>query len=149
VPVESRVHMSRFVETHNGQGAQIQQVGLSESELGKRKVRDDFESVDLCLLIIECDKMKLQLQQMKIDNSQLMIKYQIDNEQKIKENSQLNEQKVKENRMSTVSTFATTMDLLNPEWRVDKSIVSQAVDYMRNAIFNEYSNVEYSDSESE
>jgi len=141
--------MSRFVETHNGQGAQIQLVGLSESELGKRKVRDDFESVDLCLLIIECDKMKLQLQQMKIDNSQLMIKYQIDNEQKIKENSQLNEQKVKENRMSTVSTFATTMDLLNPEWRVDKSIVSQAVDYMRNAIFNEYSNVEYSDSESE
>ena len=138
MPIESRVHMSRFVETHNGQGAQIQQVGLSESELGKRKVRDDFESVDLCLLIIECDKMKLQLQQMKIDNSQLIIKHQIDNEQK-----------VKENRMSTVSTFATTMDLLNPEWRVDKSIVSQAVDYMRNAIFNEYSNVEYSDSESE
>ena len=148
--------MSRFVETHNGQGAQIQLVGLSQSELGKRKVRDDFESVELCLLIIECDKIKSELQQMKIDNSQLMIKHQIDNEQKIKENSQLmikyqidNKQKIKENRMSTISTYATTMDLLNPEWRVDKSIVSQAVDYMKNAIFNEYSNVEYSDSESE
>ena len=138
MPVESRVHMSRFVETHNGQGAQIQLVGLSESELGKRKVRDDLESVELRLLIIKCDKMELEFQKMEIESSQLMIKHQIDNEQK-----------VKENRMSTVSTFATTMDLLNPEWRVDKSIVSQAVDYMRNAIFNEYSNVEYSDSESE
>ena len=139
MPVESRVHMSRFVETHNGQGAQIQLVGLSQSELGKRKVRDDFESVELCLLIIECDKIKSELQQMKIDNSQLMIKHQIDNEQKIKENSQLmikyqidNKQKIKENRMSTISTYATTMDLLNPEWRVDKSMVLQVVNYTRN-----------------
>ena len=131
--------MSCFVETHNGQGAQIELVGLSESGLGKPKVLDDFESVELCLLSIECDKMKLQLQQMKIDNSQLIIKHQIDNEQKIKENRKLmikhqidNEQKVKENRMSTVSTFATTMDLLNPEWRVDKSMVLQVVNYTRN-----------------
>ena len=131
MPVESRVHMSRFVETHNGQGAQIQLVGLSESELGKRKVRDDLESVELRLLIIKCDKMELELHKMNIESSQLMIKHQIDNEQKIKENSQLNEQKVKENRMSTVSTFATTMDLLNPEWRVDKSMVLQVVNYTR------------------
>ena len=114
---ESNAEAKQVVLLHNGQG--------SESELGKRKVRDDLQ---LCE----------ELQQIKTNN-------RIDNEHKIIKN----ELKIKEKKMSIVSTFATTMDQLNPEWRVDKSIVLQAVDHMRNAIFTEHPNVEYSDSESD
>jgi len=136
--------MYRFLETHiashisklspedkinkptDESNAEAKQVVLMhESELGKRKVQDDLQ---LCE----------ELQQIKTNN-------RIDNEHKIIKN----ELKIKEKKMSIVSTFATTMDQLNPEWRVDKSIVLQAVDHMRNAIFTEYPNVEYSDSESD
>jgi len=145
--------VQRSVVMPNGQAVQIQQVVqqvvLPESELGKRKVQDDLELVELRLRSLKCDQMELELQQMKtqfsMDNSQLMIKNQIDNEQKIKEN----ELKIKEKKMSIVSTFANTMDLLNEEWRVDKRLVVQVEDYMRNGIFNGSSNQPVEDAVSQ
>jgi len=63
--------------------------------------------------------------QFSIDNNQLMIKHQIDNEQK----------KI-HNKISIVNSFATTMEMLNPQWRDDKRLVLQAKDYLKKGIFN-------------
>jgi len=117
----------------NGQGVQIQQVAqqvvLPESELGKRKIQNDLDRVEIRLKNLQCEKMEIEHEQMKkqfsIDNEQLMIKNQTDNEQK-----------QRDNKTTTVNNFVATMELLNPQWRDDKRLVLQATDYIKSNTFN-------------
>jgi len=125
--------VERGVLLPNGQGVQIQQVAqqvvLPESELGKRKIQDDLDRVEIRLKNLHCDKMEIEHEQMKkqfsIDNEQLMIKNQTDNEQK-----------QRDNKTTTVNNFVATMQLLNPQWRDDKRLVLQATDYLKSNTFN-------------
>jgi hypothetical protein len=121
--------VERGVLLPNGQGIQVQQaaqhVVMGESELGKRKIQDELERVEVRLKSLLCDKLEIENQQMKkqfsIDNHQLVLKHQHDNI---------------DNKMSIVNTFAATMQLLDPLWRNDKRIVLQATDYLKNGVFN-------------
>jgi len=125
--------VERGVLLPNGQGVQIQQIAqqvvLPESELGKRKIQDDLDRVEIRLKNLHCDKMEIEHEQMKkqfsIDNEQLMIKNQTDNEQK-----------QRDNKTTTVNNFVATMQLLNPQWRDDKRLVLQATDYLKSNTFN-------------
>jgi len=124
--------VERGVLLPNGQGVHIQQsaqqVVLSDSELGKRKISDDLERVEIRLRNLQCDKMEIEQEQLKkqfsIENSQLMTKYQIDNERK-----QI------DNKMLTVANFSKTMEMLDPQWKNDKRLVLQATDYLKNNSF--------------
>jgi len=125
--------VERGVLLPNGQGVQIQQVAqqvvLPESELGKRKIQNDLDRVEIRLKNLQCEKMEIEHEQMKkqfsIDNEQLMIKNQIDNEQKQRDNKTI-----------TVNNFVATMQLLDPQWRDDKRLLLQATDYLKNNAFN-------------
>jgi len=107
----------------------VLQVVLPESELGKRKIQDEFQRVEIRLHNLQCYKMEMECEQMRtqfsIDKDQLVIKHQMDNIQK----------KI-DNRISTVNSFAMAMEMLDPQWRDDKGLVLQTQDYMKNAIFN-------------
>jgi len=102
----------------------VQRVFLSESELGKRKIRYDLERVEIRSRILQCNKMEM-------EHRQSIITHKMENEKKIFDN-----------RMSTANNFAATMDLLDPLWRQDKKLMVQAQDYVKNAIFNESSTLE-------
>ena len=125
--------VERGVLLPNGQGVHIQQVAqqvvVPESELGKRKIQDDLDRVEIRLRNLQCDRMEIEHEQMKkqfsIDNEQLVIKNQAENEQKIRDN-----------KTTTVNNFMATMQLLNPQWRDDKRLVLQATDYLKNTTFN-------------
>jgi len=105
----------RFVERGvllpGGQGVHIQQavqqVVSVDSELGKRKLKDDLDRVEIRLRNLECNRIEID-----------------------------NEQKKNDNKISTVNNFAKTMEMLNPNWRDDKRLVLQATDYLKNNIFN-------------
>jgi len=147
--------VQRGVLLPNGQGVQIQQIAqqvvLPESELGKRKIQDDLDRVEIRLKNLQCEKMEIEHEQMKkqfsIDNEQLVIKYQIENKQLViknqTDNEQLmiknqtdNEQKQRDNKTTTVHNFVATMSLLDPQWRDDKRLLLQATDYLKNNTFN-------------
>ena len=126
--------VERGVLLPNGQGVQIQQavqqvIVPADSGLGKRKVQNDLERVEIRLRNLQCDKLELEQEQLKkqfsINNEQLMIQNQIENEQK----------KI-DNKFSTVASFSKTMELLDPQWRDDKRLVLQATDYLKNCIFS-------------
>ena len=125
--------VERAVLLPSGQGVQIQQavqqVVSVDSELGKRKVQDDLERVEIRLRNLQCSKLEIEQEQLKkqfsIDNEQLMIQHQFDNEQK----------KI-DNKMLTVTNFSKTMEMLDPQWRDDKRLVLQATDYLKNSIFS-------------
>jgi len=125
--------VERGVLLPNGQGVHIQQVAqqvvVPESELGKRKIQDDLDRVEIRLRNLQCDRMEIEHEQMKkqfsIDNEQLVIKNQAENEQKIRDN-----------KTTTVNNFMAAMQLLNPQWRDDKRLVLQATDYLKNTTFN-------------
>jgi len=131
--------VERGVLLPNGQGVHIQQsaqqVVLSDSELGKRKISDDLERVEIRLRNLQCDKMEIEHEQMKkqfsIENNQLMTKYQIDNEREQIDN----ERKQIDNKMLTVANFSKTMEMLDPHWKNDKRLVLQATDYLKNNSF--------------
>ena len=61
--------VERGVLLPNGQGVHIQQsaqqVVLSDSELGKRKISDDLERVEIRLRNLQCDKMEIEQEQLK------------------------------------------------------------------------------------
>jgi hypothetical protein len=136
--------VERGVLLPNGQGVQIQQiaqqVGSGDSELGKRKIQDDLDRVEIRLKNLQCEKIVIEHEQMKkqfsIDNEQLVIKNQIDNEQLVIKNQTDNEQKQRDNKTTTVNNFVATMQLLNPQWRDDKRLVLQATDYIKSNTFN-------------
>ena len=126
--------VERGVLLPNGQGIQIQQalqqaIAPADSGLGKRKISDDLEKVEIRLRNLHCSKLEIELEQLKeqfsIDNNQLMIQHQINNEQK----------KI-DNKFSTVTNFSKTMEMLDPQWRDDKRLVLQATDYLKNSVFN-------------
>ena len=121
--------VERGVLLPNGQGVQIQQVAqqvvLPESELGKRKIQDDLDRVEIRLKNLHCDKLEIEHEQMK-------KQFSIDNEQKKSDN----EQKQRDNKTTTVNNFLATMELLDPQWRDDKRLVLQATDYLKNNAFN-------------
>jgi len=110
----------------------VQHGFLPESQLGKRKIQDDFVRAEIRSQNLLCDKMEMEHKQSiithKMEHEQSMITYKMENEKKLFDN-----------RMSTVNKFAATMDLLDPEWRQDKKLMVQAQDYVKNAIFIESS----------
>ena len=158
--------VERGVLLPNGQGVQIQQVAqqvvLPESELGKRKIQDDLDRVEIRLKNLQCERMEIEHEQMKkqfsidneqlviknqienkqlmiknqTDNEQLMIKNQTDNEQLMIKNQTDNEQKQRDNKMTTVNNFVATMELLDPQWKEDRRLVLQATDFLKNSIFS-------------
>jgi len=117
-----------------------QQVVFPESELGKRKIQDELERVEIRLRHLQCDQLEIEHEQMKkqfsIDNEQLVIKNRMDNEQLVFKNQTENEQTTRHNKTTTVNNFMATMQLLNPQWRDDKRLVLQATDYLKNTTFN-------------
>lgn len=132
--------IERAVLLPNGQGVQIQQamqqaIIPEDSGLGKRKISDDLEKAEIRLRNIQCDKLQVENEQMEkkfsIDNNQLMIQHQIENDKKKIEN----DRKKIENRVNTVNIFASTMQMLDPDWRHDKRLVLQAGDYLKNGLF--------------
>ena len=136
--------VERGVLLPNGQGVQIQQVAQQvvsgDSELGKRKLQDDLERVEIRLKNLQCTKMEIEHEQMKkqfsIDNEQLVVKNQIENKQLMIKNQTDNEQKQRDNKTTTVNNFVATMELLDPQWRDDKRLVLQATDYLKSNTFN-------------
>ena len=107
----------------NGQGIQIQQaaqhvIAPSDSDLGKRKISDDLNTVEIRYRNLECDKLLVEMQQME-------RQFSIDNEKK-----------KNDNKMSTVADFSKTMELINPKWKDDKRLILQVTDYLKNGIFN-------------
>ena len=117
----------------------VQQVVSVDSELGKRKIQDDMERVELRLRNLECSEMELKQEQMKkqfsIDNAQLVMKHELDNKQLLVNNQLDNERKQHDNKIHTMHNFAKTMEMLDPQWRNDKRLILQAKDYMENNIF--------------
>jgi len=113
--------VERGVLLPNGQGVHIQQsaqqVVLSDSELGKRKISNDLERVEIRLRNLQCDKMEIEHEQMK-------KQFSIDNER----------QQI-DNKMLTVANFSKTMEMLDPHWKDDKRLVLQATDYLKNNSF--------------
>jgi len=102
--------VERGVLLPNGQGVSIQQAVQQvivpvDSGLGKRKVSDEREKVEIRLLNLQCSQLEIE-----------------------------NEQKKNDNRFSTVTSFSKTMELLDPQWRNDKRLVLQATDYLKNTI---------------
>ena len=102
----------------------VQRVFLSESELGKRKIEDDLVYAEIRSHHLLCD-------QKAMENEQLIITHKMENEKK-----------KFDNKMSTVNSFAVTMDLLDPLWRQDKKLMVQAQDYVKDAIFIRSSTLE-------
>jgi len=132
--------IERAVLLPNGQGVQIQQamqqaIIPEDSGLRKRKISDDLEKAEIRLRNIQCDKLQVENEQMEkkfsMENNQLMIQHQIENDKKKIEN----DHKKIENRVTTVNIFASTMQMLDPDWRRDKRLVLQAGDYLKNGLF--------------
>jgi len=84
------------------------------------KIQDDLERVEIRSHNLQCYKLEIEHEQMRtqfsIDNKQLMITQKMENEQLMITHKMENKQKKIDNRMSTVNTFATTMDMLDPLW---------------------------------
>jgi len=131
----------------------VQRVFLSESELGKRKIQDDLERVEICSRLLQCNKLEIEHTQLiithKIENKQSIITHKMENKQSIITYNMENEKKIFDNKMSTVNNFAATMDLLDPLWRQDKKLMVQAQDYVKNIILNESSTLELENGGSE
>jgi len=137
--------VERAVLLPRGQGVHIQQAVqqmISEdSGLGKRKTGEDFERVEIRLLSLQCDKMQVENGQLEkryaIDNDQLQKQHAMDNDQLQKQYAMDNETKIIANKLTTVNSFMSTMELLDPTWRTtDKRLVLQASDYIKNSIFS-------------
>jgi hypothetical protein len=137
--------VERGVLLPNGQSVQIQQavqqvIAPADSGLGKRKISDDLEKVEIRLRNLECSKLEIEQEQMKkqfcIDNNQQMIQHQIDNNQQMIQHHIDNERKKIDNKMLTVTNFTKTMAMLDPQWREDARLVLQATDYLKNNTFN-------------
>jgi len=143
--------VERGVLLPNGQGIQIQQaaqqvIAPSDSDLGKRKIPDDLETVQNRLRNLECDKFIMETKQMEkqfsIDNDRKKLENEqikIQNDEKIIENDRKkaeNEQKKLDNKVSTMNNFSKTMEMLNSNWKDDKRLILQMTDYMKNGIFN-------------
>jgi len=144
--------VERGVLLPNGQGVQIQQavqqvIVPADSSLGKRKISDDLEKVEIRLRNLECSKLEIEQEQLKkqfsIDNNQQMIQHEIDNNQQMiqhkidNERKKIeNERKKIDNKMLTVTNFSKTMEMLDPQWRDDARLVLQATDYLKNNTFN-------------
>ena len=114
--------VERGVILPGGQGVHIQQavqqVISVDSGLGKRKTDGDFEKVEIRRLNLMCDKMQL-------ENDQLEKKHAMDNAM---DNIA--------NKLTTVNSFMSTMQILDPSWRTtDQRLVLQATDYIKNSIF--------------
>jgi len=125
--------VERGVILPGGQGVHIQQavqqVISVDSGLGKRKTDGDFEKVEIRRLNLMCDKMQL-------ENDQLEKKHAMDNNQLEKKHAMDNAMDNIANKLTTVNSFMSTMQILDPSWRTtDQRLVLQATDYIKNSIF--------------
>jgi len=144
--VERRVE--RGVLLPNGQGIQIQQavqqvIAPADSALGKRKIPNDLENVEIRLRNLHCEKLLIEKDKLLVEKDKLLVEirqmktqFSMDNEQKQIHNKFDNEQKQIDNKFSTVTNFSKTMELLDPQWRDDKRLVLQATDFLINGIFS-------------
>ena len=122
--------IERGVLLPSGQGIQVQQavqhvILPADSRLGKRKISDDLEKVEIRLRNLQCDRLLLEKDKLLVEIQQMEKQFSIDNEQK-----QI------DNKFSTVTNFSKTMELLDPQWRDDKRLVLQATDCLKNSIFS-------------
>jgi len=128
--------VERGVLLPNGEGIQIQQVAQQviasgDSGLGKRKISDDLEKVEIRLRNLQCEMVMVEKDKVMAEKDKLVVEIQ----QMEKQFSMDNEQKRIDNKFSTVANFSRTMELLDPQWRNDKRLVLQATDYMKNTAF--------------
>ena len=127
----------------------VQHGFLHESQLGKRKMQDDLVRAEIRSRNLLCDKMEIEhkhlINTLEMENEQSIIALK----QSIITRKMENEKKIADNRMSTVTNFAATMDLLDPLWRQDKKLMLQTQDYIKTAIFNGSSTPELENGGSE
>jgi len=110
--------VERGIVLPNGQGVHIQQaveqVCVSQCDLGKRKLQDDLELDErrLCL-----DERRMQLRKQDIENDKQRA----------------------ENRVSAVVRCTEAISVLNPEWKSDKRMVLQFQEVLSNGILHDSS----------
>jgi len=129
--------VERGVLLPSGHGIKIQQaiqqvIVPADSGLGKRKISDDLEKVEIRLRNLQCEKLLIEKDTLLIEKDKLLVEIQ----QMEKQFSIDNEQKQIDNKFSTVANFSKTMELLDPQWRDDKRLVLQATDFLKNSIFS-------------
>jgi len=107
--------VERGVVLPDGQGVHVQvsqQAVVCESELGKRKLEDDFMRVEIRERNVQCDTQTVAVETQTISN--------------------------KDKKMSLVVQFAAAMSACEPDWRAqDKRLVLQMQDFLKNALFGD------------
>jgi hypothetical protein len=112
----SQKRVERGIILPNGQGVHIQQaveqVCISQGDLGKRKLQDDLE-LDEIRMSLDERRMQLQTQSIKNDKERA------------------------ENRVSTVLRCTEAIFVLNPEWKNDHRMVLQFQEVLTNGVLHD------------
>jgi len=113
--------VERAVLLPEGQGIQIQQaqqqIVLSETELGKRKIDDDKIRLEMRLLNLQCDKLAIENEKQKLDVAQ-----------------QKND--IKNSGIDGVMKFQAALTSLD-SWQQDRRLVLQTQDVLKNGFFGD------------
>jgi len=113
--------VERAVVLPDGQGIQIQQaqqqIVLSETELGKRKLDDDKMRLEMRLLDLQCDKLAIENEKQKLDIAQQKTD-------------------IKLSGIDSVMKFQAGLTSLDA-WQQDRRLVLQTQDVLKNGFFGE------------
>ena len=124
--------VERAVLLPEGQGIQIQQaqqqIVLSETELGKRKIDDDKIRLEMRLLNLQCDKLAIENEKQKLDVESVREKQKLDVAQ------QKNDIKI--SGIDGVMKFQAALTSLD-SWQQDRRLVLQTQDVLKNGFFGE------------
>ena len=118
--------VERGILLPNGQGVHIQQaveqVCVSQGDLGKRKLQDDLELDERRLSL---DERRMQLQTQSIENDKQRVE---------------NDKQRAENRVSVVLKCTDALFVLNPRWKSDQRMVLQFQEVLTNSVLHDSSN---------
>ena len=124
--------VERGVLLPDGQGIQIQQaqqqIVLSETELGKRKIDDEKIRLEMRLLNLQCDKLAIENEKQKLDVDSAREKQKLDVAQ------QKNDIKI--SGIDGVMKFQAALTSLDT-WQQDRRLVLQTQDVLKNGFFGE------------
>ena len=124
--------VERAVLLPGGQGIQIQQaqqqIVLSETELGKRKLDDDKMRIEMRLLDLQCDKLAIENEKQKLELESARDKHKLDVAQ------QKND--IKLSGIDGVMKFQAAFTSLDA-WQQDPRLILQTQDVLKNGFFGE------------
>ena len=125
--------VERAVLLPEGQGVTIQQahqqIILSETELGKRKLDDEKIRLEMRLLDLQCDKLAIENEKQKQDLESVREKHKLDVAQ------QKNDIRI--SGIDGVMKFQAALTSLDDTWQQDKRLVLQTQDVLKNGFFGE------------